>query len=202
MIFGDWIEYTKQVLNFAGHGYVYFCPIYIPQKKIDKAEQIDKKIIEKYPMCEWGKDKKYRAKKMGMANFIYLRWNTNGIIMHTAGNVPEVKDPDRWNHLDRVAYELPIGPWIKIKIGKARTGKKYTAYLTKESYRNIKALLCENIAHRRWDEFIKHYHRLENLPAFSGMLTQMNGLYRSCLGEIKRYKGKITLEKLTLKKVF
>ena len=202
MIFSDWTEYTRQVLNFAGHGYVYFCPISIPQKKMDKVEQIDKKIIEKYPMCEWGKDKRYRAKKMGMANFVYLRWATNGIIMHTTGNVPEIKDPDRWNHLDQATYELPVGPWIKIKIGKARTGKKYTAYLTKRSYRSVKAVLRENIDHRRFDEFEKYYYRLEALPAFSGIVSQMGELYRFFRAEIKKKRVSMDLRPLVLKRIY
>ncbi|GEM_PF-1470947 len=202
MVLDDWTEYIKQILNFAGHGYEYYCPVNIPTNKRDKAIQVDNKILEKYPSCKWNKDQRYKAKKANKANYAYIRWDLYGIILHTLGQELECNDPDRFYHLREKPYVIPVGEWLEIKISKARTGKKYTAYMSKASYRNIKALLCEYIEHRQWDAFIKHYYRLENLPAFSGILVQMDELYRFCRAEIKRYKAKVELRKLTLKKVF
>lgn len=202
VLLSNWTEYIRQVLNFAGHGYEYYCPIVIPAKKEGKLIQIDKKIIDKYPMCEWGKDQRYRAKKANKANYVYLRWRFNSIIMHTSGQEYVPEDPDRFYYMAQVPYNVSIGNWVEIKVSKAKTGKKYTAYLSKNSYRNIKALLKENIEHKQWDTFEKHYYRLQGLPAFSGILGQMGELYRFCYAELKKSKSKITLKRLTLKEVF
>lgn len=190
MVIGDWTEYVRQILNHAGHGYECYCPIEIPEKKRDRLDQIDRKILGKYPMCEWDKDRRYRAKKAGMANFVYIRWNLSGILMHTPGKLVEIEDPDRFFSLRERPYVFQVGSWVSIKIGPARKGKKFTAYLTKQSYRSIKALLRENIEKRRFDEFRKYYERLEDLPAFSGIVAQVHELYRFCRGELSRVKAK------------
>lgn len=202
MILDDWTQFVRQILNHAGHGYEYFCPISIPAKKSDRLEKIDRKITEKYPMCEWNKDQRYRAKKAGMASFVYLRWNLSGVLMHTSGNMPEIEDPDTWYHLGETPYQFSVGSWIEIKIAKARSGKKYTAYLTKGSYRNIKAVLRENIDHRRFDEFEKYYYRLEALPAFSGIVSQMGELYRFFRAEIKKKRVSMDLRPLVLRRIY
>lgn len=202
MVLDNWIEYARQILNFAGHGYEYYCPIVIPVKKSNRVEQIDTKILTKYPLCQYGKDKRYKAKKAGMSNYVYLRWGLTGIIMHTPGQEYIVQDPDKFYQISKTPYTFKVGDWISIKIYKAKTGKKYTAYLIKESYRNIKALLRENIEHHRWDIFEKHYNRLSSLPAFSGILTQVDELYRFCKTELKKHKSPISISKLTLQRVF
>jgi len=202
MVVNNWVGYIKQILNFTWHGYEYICPIFIPARKSNRLGQIDKKILGKYPACEWDKDKKYKAKKSGMANYVYLRWELCGVILHTSGRVTELEDSDTFYHLSERPYKFSVGSWISIKIGKARTGKKYTAYLTKESYRSIKAVLRENIKHQRWDEFQKYYSRLENLPAFSGILSQIDELYRLFRNELKQYETKVAINKLKLKKVY
>lgn len=203
IICDGWTEYVKQILNFAGHGYEYYCPISIPANKEHKVNIIDRKIVTKYPMVEWGKDRRYKAKKTGWANYAYLRWHLSGILLHTNGLEAHIEDPDTFSRLSEVPYVVKIGTLVDIKIGSARTGKKYTAYLTKESFRNIKALLRENIEHRRLDAFKEYYDNLETLPAFSGILAQMEELYRFSMSEIKRTKGKnIQVRRLVLRKVY
>ena len=184
------------------HGYEFYCPILIPEKKADRAERVDKKILDKYPMLLWGKDQKYRAKKAGKANFAYVRWGRCAVILHTKGLVPEVQDPDRFYHVRENPYTFPVGSWIEVKISPSKTGKRYTAYLTKQSYRNLKALLRENIEHRRLEVFEKYYKRLEGLPAFSGILGQMRELYRFCRSEIRKVDRQYRLKPLSLKKVY
>ncbi|MDW8003031.1 MAG: hypothetical protein RMJ39_10310 [Deltaproteobacteria bacterium] len=181
----DWIEYVRQILNHACHGYEYYCPVVIPEKKRDRIPAIDRKLLGKYPMCEWNKDQRYRAKKQGRSNYVYIRWDLSGILMHTPGIEP-VGVSDRFFVLSEKPYQFRVGSWIEIKIGPARTGKRFTAYLTKQSFRSIKALLIENIEKGRFEEFEKYYYRLENLPAFSGILTQISELYRSLKAAIRK----------------
>jgi len=203
VICDDWTEYVKQILNFAGHGYEYYFSVQIPATKEEKIKRIDTKMIKEYPMVEWGKDRRYRAKKAGMANYAYIRWHLSGILLHTDGREGETSDPDTFFHLTARPYVVRIGSWVDIKIGKAKAGKRYTAYLTKESFRNIKALLREDIEHRRFDVLEKNYYRLEALPAFSGILAQMDDLYQFLRSDIKRMRVRnIQLRRLSLREVY
>ncbi len=203
IICNGWTEYVKLILNHAGHGYEYLCPISIPAKKENKVNIIDRKIVTKYPMVEWGKDRRYKAKKTGWANYAYLRWSLSGILLHTHGLEAHIDDPDAFSHLSEVPYVVKIGTLVDIKIGNARSGKKYTAFLTKESFRDIKARLRDDLEHRRLDAFEKTYYNLETLPAFSGILAQIEDIYRFLRKEIKRAKGKnIQVRRLVLRKVY
>jgi len=149
-----------------------------------------------------GKDARYRAKKAGKANYAYIRHGLNALILCTKGEEIILDNPDRFYDIRSRPYSFTIGSWVSIRIGLARTGKKFTAYLTKEAYRNIKAVLRENIEHRRFDVFDKHYYRLESLPAFSGILSQMGELYRFCRDEIKKTKQSHKIRRLNLKRLY
>lgn len=206
MIVSDWMQFVRQILNYAGHGYVYYSYTKIPVEKENKIKQIEKKIISKYPMCEWDKDKRYRAKKNGKANYAYIRWGLHFVMLRTEGQECIPEDPERFKSFSDEPLVFDVGEWIKIKISKAKTGKKYTAYLAKSSYRSIKALLQENIEHKQKDVFFKNYNKLQELPAFSGILEQMEKLRLFCRNKWKKYKSKkekrIVIDKLVLKKVY
>jgi len=202
MICNDWIVYVQQILNNAGHGYVSYCPIVIPTEKKDKAVAIDAKLNEKY-ITNISKDVRYRRKKKGLANCIYIRWDIHAVILRSSGEWLNEDPGDRFYSFHHVPYVFPAGNWIYVKVGPAKTGKKFTAYLNKESYRNIKEVLRENIEHRRLDVLDKYYGRLAGLPAYSGILSQMGELRRFCMGELRRHGiNGYRPARLTLRNVF
>ncbi len=201
MVAKDWIEYVKQALNHMGHGYEFYCPISIPGSKESRASEIDDKLIRKYH-ADMGKDARYRAKKAGRANYAYIRWGSYAVILRTKGIELSLQDPDRFYDIRNKPYIFKVGSWISVKIGPARIGKKFTAYLCKDSYRNIKAIMRENIEHRRMDVFDQYYYRLESLPAFSGILSQMGELYRFCRAEIKKTNQKHNIKRLNLRRLY
>jgi len=201
MVTLDWIDFTKQALNYMGHGYELYCPISIPGSKESRASEIDDKLIRKYH-ADMGKDARYRAKKAGKANYAYIRHGLNAIILRSKGEELIPDSPDRFYDIRTRPYIFTVGSWIAIKIGPARIGKKFTAYLTKDAYRNIKAIMRENIEHRRFDIFDNYYYRLESLPAFSGILSQMGELYRFCREEIKKTKLKHNIRRLNLRRLY
>ncbi len=201
MVTEDWIDFTKQTLNYMSHGYELYCPISIPEAKAFRASEIDDKLIRKYH-TDMGKDARYRAKKAGRANYAYIRWGSHAVILRTKGIELSLQDPDRFYDIRTKPYIFTVGSWISVKIGPARIGKKFTAYLCKDSYRNIKAIMRENIGHRRMDVFDQYYYRLESLPAFSGILSQMGELYRFCREEIKKTKLKHNIRRLNLRRLY
>lgn len=201
MICDKWTEFIKQILNHAGHGYEFYCPVVIPAKKAGRVEKIDVKISNKYNI-DVTKDVRYRRKKKGLANYVYLRCGLQAVILKSKGQEAEIQDRDKFLALKEKPYEIKIGEWISIKLGPARMGKKYTVYLTKSTYRSIKAMLQENIEHRRFDALDKYYLRLQELPAYSGILAQTGELCRFCRSELSRHKLKHKLQRLVLKPVY
>ncbi len=176
MVTDDWKEFVKLMLNHAGHGYFEYCAFVIPERKIAKAESIDKKIFSKYPEAGYNKDQRYRRKKAGQANFAYLRWHNVGVILRTEGEVKEKPDPEQFFRLDSVPLIFAVGSMVEIKVAKAKAGRNYTAFLSKKSFRTIKGILRDNIHHRRLEVAEKYWDRLCGFPAFSGVLGQMGEL--------------------------
>lgn len=178
MVTDDWKDFVKLLLNHAGHGYVEYSSFVIPDKKITKAEAIDRKILNKYPEAGHNKDQRYRNKRAGKANFAYLRWQNVGVILCTEGDVKERPDPDQFVRLDSAPLIFAVGSTVEIKIAKAKAGRKYTAFLSKQSFRTIKGILRDNIRHHRIEVAVKYWDRLRGLPAFSGILEQTRELAR------------------------
>lgn len=194
MVNDDWKEFTKLVLNHAGHGYVEYCSFVIPTKKMSKVESIDRKILCKYPEIAFSKDQRYRRKKARQANFIYLRWQNIGIMLRTEGEVATRQDPEKFERLDLVPLTFAVGSMLEIKVGKAKAGRNYTAFLSKKCFRTIKGILRENVRHRRLAVAENYWQRLSKLPAFSGILGQTRELTKwirkECkLAGLKKWSG-------------
>jgi len=176
MVVDDWKEFIQLALNFAGHGYLEYSSFIIPEQKVEKAQRIDMKIQAKFPETGYDKDRRYRNKKAGQANLSYLRWRNIGLILRTEGEVNGRFDEEKFVRFDEEPFVFAVGSMIEIKIAKARAGRKYTAYLSKQSFRAIKAILRDNLRHRRRDVAEAYWERLKGLPAFSGILGQMREL--------------------------
>ncbi|OQB55644.1 MAG: hypothetical protein BWX99_01158 [Deltaproteobacteria bacterium ADurb.Bin151] len=194
MVTDDWKDFVKLVLNHAGHGYVEYSSFVIPVKKIAKVESIDRKIQDKYPEAGQNKDQRYRSKRAGKANFAYLRWQNVGLVLCTEGEVKERPDADKFVRLDAEPLIFAVGSMIEIKIARARAGRNYTAFLSKKSYREIKAVVRDNIRHRRPAVAEEYWNRLRGLPAFSGILEQTRELTKwirkECkLAGLKKWSG-------------
>lgn len=194
MVTDSWKDFVKLMLNHAGHGYVKYSFFMIPNKKIAKAECIDRKILQKYQEAGYNKDQRYRHKKAGQANFAYLRWQHVGVVLCTEGEVKERPDADKFVRLDAEPLIFALGAMIEIKIAKAKAGKNYTVFLSKKSYREIKAVLRENLRHHRTAVAEEYWDRLRGLPAFSGILEQTRELTKwirkECkLAGLKKWSG-------------
>ncbi len=186
MVIDDWIKFVNEILNHAGHGYVEYFSFVIPDKKMSKVETIDRKFSFKYPETGYSKDQRYRQKKKKQANFKYLRWQKIGVIMRTEGEVKDRPDADKFFRLDAEPLTLSVGTMIEIKIAKAKAGRNYTAFLSKKSYREIKAVLRDNIRHHRSAVAEEYWDRLRGLPAFSGILEQISELRKWVRTECKK----------------
>jgi len=86
----SWKSLLEMVNDLAGHGYIYVHVLYLNPKKQDKYLDIDLKLIKKYNAFYNKlkfKDKYYRRKQKGLANFRYLRWENVVVILHTKGKI-------------------------------------------------------------------------------------------------------------------
>ena len=74
--------FMQLVTYLVSRGYYYHCVIILPEKKRDKFESIDKKLIDKYA-ADKSKYQRSRQKIKKQANFYYLRLENLAILLHT-----------------------------------------------------------------------------------------------------------------------
>jgi len=176
-----WLEYTQQLLNLVSHGHYFYYQITLPDKKKEKWESIDRKLMVMYPI-EASKDKRYRRKKAGKADVVYLRWDCNAVFMHTPGNITPAS-----GHVFTDIRETPLEVRLNadngitvLKVGRNHN-KGFTVYLAKESYREIKAEILDCIKNHRLEESKLRFRNINSLPRCNGIIRQQQTL----VGEIK-----------------
>jgi len=196
-----WTKFLKDIVNLASHGYVYYCRADIPERKASKVKSVLRKLSQRY-QCGLSKDQKYRRKKQGLANYEIKSWERHIIVMRTKG---EELDPcgDIWFSLEKKPYDLFVGPYLHVYVGKARAGKKFTVYLARDTYRWLREVLREDIIYNRDEEFQKHLKWISALPAFSGIAHQIQQLrkYLNQFSKTNRHRLRIKAQDIRLRNI-
>lgn len=203
MVIEQWQAFVQQAVNLFSHGYFYFCCIQYPPNKDSKWSNIDQKLIDKYSANQ-DKDRKYRNKKKGMANYVLIRNGQQCLLLRTLENEKAVSDPDSWQDIRHEPYYFRYRT-IMLKIRHANG--KVDVWLEKKCYRNIKGGLSELIARKLFskDYVVRTFKMLNGLPAYAGIIEQKIILQKYVIAEVKKQHGRITSKDLwvnTKRKVY
>lgn len=203
MVIEQWQAFVQQVVNLFAHGYFYFCGVTYPRDKAGKWPIIDQKLMAKYGANQ-DKDRRYRKKHRGLANYMLLRHEHQCLILRTEGKQIDVVDPDNWQDVRCEPYYFRYGT-IMLKI--RRVNGKVDMRLEKRCYRNIKGNFAEIIARKPFpkDYVVRTFHILNGLPCSSGIIAQKIMLQKYVIAEAKRNQGRIAPKDLwvnTKRKVY
>ncbi len=203
MVIEQWEAYVQQVERLFSHGYFYFCSIKYPKDKIGKWPAIDQKLIVKY-MADQDKDRRYRNKQKGLANYMLVRHEHQCLLLKTDGIEKDVPDPDYWQDVRCEPYYFQYGT-IMLKI--RRVNGKVDMRLEKRCCRNIKGNLDEIIARKPFprDYVVRTFDMLNGLPCSAGIIAQKIMLQKYIIAEAKRNQGRIASKDLwvnTKRKVY
>ena len=185
----SWQFMLQKIIYLISKGYIYYSVGEIPLDKAYKARSIDKKIISKYDM-DLSKDQRARRKKKGIANFYYIRWKNQFVILHTKGKINESVE------IDDVFYNIREhrkGDKFKITIGKelivniVLKNEKPTVVLDKSTYRDIKTELDELVKTKQIKKLYKRFSMLNYIPAWSGIVKQKFLLQEEIYKSAKKY---------------
>lgn len=189
----NWTDYVRQIVICASHGYQEFFQVVLPEAKANRSEHVIRRLLATYPEVELDYNRRYRRKKRGEANMALVWWDHRGCVLRTQGAWTARPNEDVLVHIDAVPLLVPVGERITIRIGKARAGHKYTAYLARPSYRWIRGMLQENLSHRRTAAVAEEWERAMKLPGFAGIYAQMRDLHTFLRSEERRHGVKLRL---------
>jgi len=167
----SWVAFVQQLQHLIARGYEEYCAVSYPDKKEDKFEKIDGKLISKYN-ANLDKDKSYYRKKKKLCNFKFLRFGNQAMILKTKGNIEEgVVIDDEFKHIKKEKMVIPIGEKASLNIGFDKE-KKISVFMTKEMYREVKYTCFEYIDTQKYNKAIEAFNRLNGLPAWGGIVEQ------------------------------
>lgn len=191
-----WQGFIQQLVTLVGHGYSQYCLISYPEQKRPKWPEIDQKLIKKYE-SDLGKDQRYRRQLKGVANCMFLRWESCVVILRSAGESAATNDTF-YAISDRTLI-IPVGDTLKLKIVPVGSRGTCTVYIDKTVLRDIKAELLDHCRHRKREVLMKRFQALNGIPAFSGVTQQKAGLVTALIMEAKRHGMKLTRKDLLIR---
>lgn len=178
----SWQFYLQQIVYLLGKGYYSYCTGIIPMEKLDKADKIDNKIINKYKL-DLSKYQRSRRKTKGLCNFYYLRWNNNFVILKTDGNI----DEEIKNNLDDEFLDIRKSQKgnSKLKVivsdevifnvvmhSNNSSKRTITVVYDNTTYKELKSELEELVKARKLKQLENFYEKLSHFPAWSGVIKQ------------------------------
>lgn len=160
-----------------------------------KAFKIDNKIISKYNI-DLSKDQRYRRKKKKLANFYYLRWQHQFIILMTDGALDIELDDVFYDirikqkEINRLKIKVSGGLEFNVSLQCKDNGKKsVTVNLANNTFKLFKAEIEDYIQHKQIKQLEHFFEKLRSLPAWQGVIKQEYLL----LEEVYKYAKKYNL---------
>ncbi len=184
----SWQFMLQQIVYLVSKGYTYYSVGEIPLNKASKARSIDQKIINKYNI-DLSKHQRTRRKQKKLANFYYLRWKNQFVILRTEGKLEEPVDDVFLN----IKKKSKGGSKFKINIGKelilnvVLVNGKVTVVIDKSTYKDIKTELDELVKNKQIGKLYKRFSMLNYIPAWSGIVKQKFLLQEEIYKAAKKY---------------
>lgn len=184
----SWQFMLQQIIYLVSKGYTYYTTGEIPLDKASKARSIDQKIINKYNI-DLSKDQRARRKKKKLANFYYLRWKNQFVILHTEGKLEQTADDVFYNIKNKSKggdkFKITIGKKLSVNI--VLVNEKVTVTLDKSTYKDIKVKLNELVKNKQIKKLYKRFSMLNSIPAWSGIVKQKFLLQEEIYKAAKKY---------------
>ncbi len=179
----SWQGFLQQVVYQIARGYHHHCLTRLSEDKRDKWPLIDQKLIYKYQSVV-SKDQRYRIKRAGRANVIYLRWEHCALLLMTDGAHGDLDD--RFCYINATPLTIQVSPIIGLKIHYGAKG--VTVHLAKDSYQGLKTILWDaaRLVTRNPDLLKREFDKLNGLPCWGGIIEQKRQLLDYALTEAKR----------------
>ncbi|BCD26932.1 hypothetical protein BC30090_p405 (plasmid) [Bacillus cereus] len=184
----SWQALLRMLAYLVSRGYYYWHITYIPEKKLHKASDIDKRLIERYGARK-SKFQRARQKKKGEANFYYMRWHNVVVMLHTVGEI-KFEIEDEFFDIRKQPLEIKISELVsfvlRFRPKKGGSGN-YTFYLSKDTYKKLKEDISHNAGLKQMNKLYGAFKRFNNFPSYYGILSQKMQLKTYLFKQAKKH---------------
>ncbi len=184
-----WQAMLQQVVRLVSRGYVFFNITQYPLKKIDRWEQIDNKLKQKYG-ANLDRFRAYRRNKKGLAKIKIIRWNNLCLILHTEGIMPDMEDMDKFSDIRNESLMLKISEKVIFRI--SIVNGHVDVRLARECFMAIKLELQKTCAQKNPPVIIRDFNRLNGLLPYHGINEQKFLLRDFTVKEARHHQKKLS----------
>lgn len=200
----SWQGFIQQLILLMGSGYRHYCFVQYPEHKQDKFKKIDKKLIKRYE-ADMQKNQLWRNKKEGNANFKFLRFETNAVILMATSDFKnrntKTKEgiiiDDDFLSIEQKPLTLEFGKELSLRIH--TLNGKVTMSMSQKMFRNKKAEFLELAARKKPNLAIYEFGKLNGIPTYRGNFLQKMELLDVLVTELKRHNIKVTKNQFYIK---
>jgi len=191
---GSWQGFIQQIVYLIGRGYLFYHVTELPERKRDKWQCIDRKLIGKY-QTEKSKFQRCRTKEKRIANFFYLRYESTAVIMYTHGFTDHVVCDDKFSDICEKPMTLKVSDNISLVV--YVNDEVCSVRFTKETYRGFKVVMADVVKTKNKREIIREFNLINGIPAFSGTIEQKKRLAEWTVKQARRHQ--VALKKADLR---
>lgn len=184
----SWQALLKMLAYLVSRGYYHWHVTYIPERKLHKVSDIDKRLIERYGTRK-SKFQRARRKKRGEANFYYMRWHNVVVMLHTQGAI-NFELEDEFFDIRTKPIEFSISESVSFVLrfhAKKGGSGNYTFYLAKSTYKGIKDDIKVNAQTQQIPKLYGTFIRFNNFPAYAGIVFQKRELLKYLISQADKH---------------
>jgi hypothetical protein len=187
-----WQGFVQQIVFLMSKGYRYYYCTQYPEKKKDRFDAIDMKLIEMYQTNQT-RSQRVRSKEKGCANFFFLRFNDIAIVLMATNKFEGKKTKTREDIIidhdflciDNRPLSLNLGRVLALKIHTKEN--RITVSMDRRMFLDKKAELQEVSKRRSYGLAQREFGKLNGLPAYHGIIQQKKELLAYLVSELKRH---------------
>jgi len=179
----------QRLVHLSGYGYWYWTLIVYPERKRGAFDEIDAKLMDKYPALQCARWQAARRKKKGMLNAAHVRFDSYCVLLHTDGNDDcGLTDEETFRDSRSQRLVLP-GLYKYLDFSIHREDGSYTCGLDKRCYKDLQTYLQQQARKRPLGEVLSEWRELDYaIPAWRRAIVQKERL-RKCIVQGARQGG-------------
>jgi len=179
--------FLQELVRRFSHGYHYYSLTIYPEKKREKWQSIDQKILSKYPLLTLSKYQRTRRKRAGKLNAMMIRYDRYMLLQATSGKDDiGLKTKETLENIRKKSLILNnLYGTLCFRVGKKEKG--YTVYFEKAYWRDLKAYWSEKASKATPEAVREEWQKMDQAcPSWAGVASQKVRLRKLILEKCKK----------------
>ena len=181
----SWQAFVQQIVHNLSHGYFYYNYYTLPEKRRKRLPHIDN-VIQTLFDTDKPRGCRYHHKKAGKANYLYLRYDLQIVILRSDGEeVCSERLEQKFQDIRTTPLAMYVGE-LRLKLHR-KTDGRITVCFTKDCYHELKGKFLDMLEKREIERIKYWFNALNGVPSYAGVIEHKRLLLAMILKNAKRH---------------